>query len=108
LWVIRNGSALSFKLLPTSENDGEDRLAAMWTGRGFARENGFPLSYVSSSGLPYVAPYDLRRTTLKLSRAAGGELEQIRLLVGHCSIQTMGPYLGTKQDLVHAPMTRSS
>jgi len=34
---------------------------------------------------------------------AGGELEQIQLLLGHASVQTTERYLGTKQDLVHAP-----
>jgi len=32
-----------------------------------------------------------------------GELEQIQLLLGHASVQTTEGYLGTKQDLVHAP-----
>ena len=31
------------------------------------------------------------------------ELEQIQLLLGHASVQTTERYLGTKQDLVHAP-----
>jgi len=44
-----------------------------------------------------------RRTCAKLCRAAGGELEQIQLLLGHASVQTTERYLGTKQDLVHAP-----
>jgi integrase/recombinase XerD len=42
-------------------------------------------------------------TAAKLCRAAGGELEQIQLLLGHASVQTTERYLGTKQDLVHAP-----
>ena len=42
LWVIKTIAA-SFTLLPTSGNDGEDRLAAVWTRFGFARENGFRL-----------------------------------------------------------------
>jgi len=59
--------------------------------------------YVSSIGVPHVAPHDLRRTTAKLCRAAGGELEQIQMLLGHSSVQTTERYLGTKQDLAHAP-----
>jgi integrase len=45
----------------------------------------------------------LRRACAKLRRGAGGELEQIQLLLGHASVQTTERYLGTKQDLVHAP-----
>jgi len=39
----------------------------------------------------------------KLCRAAGGELEQIQMLLGHPSVQTTERYLGTKQDLIHPP-----
>jgi integrase len=60
-------------------------------------------TYVAAGGLPDIAPHDLRRTTAKLCRAAGGELEQIQLLLRHSSIQTTERYLGTRQDLPHAP-----
>jgi site-specific recombinase XerD len=59
--------------------------------------------YAAAAGVAGIAPHDLRRTTAKLCRAAGGELEQIQLLLGHASVQTTERYLGTKQDLVHAP-----
>jgi integrase len=59
--------------------------------------------YVAASGLPAIAPHDLRRTTAKLCRAAGGELEQIQLLLGHSSVQTTERYLGTRQNLIHSP-----
>ena len=59
--------------------------------------------YAEAVGVPGIAPHDLRRTCAKLCPAAGGELEQIQLLLGHASVQTTERYLGTKQDLVHAP-----
>jgi integrase len=59
--------------------------------------------YAEAIGLPGIAPHDARRTCAKLCRAAGGELEQIQMLLGHASVQTTERYLGTKQDLVHAP-----
>jgi integrase/recombinase XerD len=59
--------------------------------------------YAAETGFPGIAPHDLRRTCAKLCRSAGGELEQIQLLLGHASIQTTERYLGTRQDLVHAP-----
>jgi integrase len=59
--------------------------------------------YGEAAGITGIAPHDLRRTCAKLCRAAGGELEQIQLLLGHASVQTTERYLGTKQDLVHAP-----
>ena len=60
-------------------------------------------AYAEAVGIPGIAPHDLRRTCAKLCRASGGELEQIQLLLGHASVQTTERYLGTKQDLVHAP-----
>lgn len=62
--------------------------------------------YSAQVGIPGLAPHDARRTCAKLCRAAGGDLEQIQLLLGHASIQTTERYLGTKQDPVHAPNDR--
>lgn len=59
--------------------------------------------YAMAAGVPGIAPHDLRRSCAKMCRAAGGELEQIQLLLGHASVQTTERYLGTKQDLVNAP-----
>ncbi|MGA2186784.1 MAG: tyrosine-type recombinase/integrase [Bryobacteraceae bacterium] len=59
--------------------------------------------YAAAAGVPGIAPHDLRRSCAKMCRAAGGELEQIQLLLGHASVQTTERYLGTKQDLVHSP-----
>ena len=60
--------------------------------------------YAEAAGLfRNSGPHDLRRSCAKMCRAAGGELEQIQLLLGHTSVQTTERYLGTKQDLVHAP-----
>jgi integrase len=53
-----------------------------------------------------IQPHDLRRTCAKLCRKAGGELEQIQLLLGHASIATTERYLGSQQNLEHAPNDR--
>ena len=49
-----------------------------------------------------LAPHDLRRTCAKFCRKAGGDLEQIQILLGHSSIQTTERYLGTEQALSRA------
>lgn len=53
--------------------------------------------YARMSELGKIAPHDLRRTCAKLCRKAGGDVEQIQLLLGHASIQTTERYLGTEQ-----------
>ncbi len=57
---------------------------------------------MADTALGKLAPHDLRRTCAKLCRKAGGELEQIQLLLGHASIQTTERYLGTEQAFAHA------
>ena len=59
-------------------------------------------SYGAQLGVKLQA-HDARRTCAKLCRAAGGDLEQIQLLLGHSSVQTTERYLGTRQDLIEAP-----
>jgi len=46
--------------------------------------------------------HDLRRTCAKLCRKNGGDLEQIKFLLGHSSIQTTERYLGSEQEIVIA------
>ena len=58
--------------------------------------------YARETELGKLAPHDLRRTCAKLCRKAGGDLEQIQLLLGHASVQTTERYLGTEQNLVSA------
>jgi integrase len=58
--------------------------------------------YAAEIGVPNLAPHDLRRTCAKLCRAAGEDLEQIQLLLGHASIATTERYLGSRLDLTNA------
>jgi integrase len=50
-------------------------------------------------GIERFGAHDLRRTCAKLCRKSGGDLEQIKFLLGHSSIQTTERYLGSEQDL---------
>ena len=53
--------------------------------------------FAKKSDLGNIAPHDCRRTLARLCHIAGGELEQIQLLLGHVSVQTTEQYLGCKQ-----------
>jgi integrase len=53
-------------------------------------------------GIERFGAHDLRRTCAKLCRKAGGDLEQIKFLLGHSSIQTTERYLGSEQQIVLA------
>jgi site-specific recombinase XerD len=53
-------------------------------------------------GIERFGAHDLRRTCAKLCRKAGGDLEQIKFLLGHSSIQTTERYLGSEQELQSA------
>ena len=50
-------------------------------------------------GIEHFGAHDLRRTCAKLCRKNGGDLEQIKFLPGHSSIQTTERYLGSEQDI---------
>jgi len=49
-------------------------------------------------GIEHFGAHDLRRTCAKLWKN-GGDLEQIKFLLGHSSIQTTERYLGSEQDI---------
>jgi integrase len=53
-------------------------------------------------GIEHFGAHDLRRTCAKLCRKSGGDLEQIKFLLGHSSIQTTERYLGSDQEIIVA------
>jgi integrase len=53
-------------------------------------------------GIEHFGAHDLRRTCAKLCRKGGGDLEQIKFLLGHSSIQTTERYLGSEQEIAVA------
>jgi len=53
-------------------------------------------------GIARFGAHDLRRTCAKLCRKSGGDLEQIKFLLGHSSIQTTERYLGSEQEIAVA------
>jgi integrase len=53
-------------------------------------------------GIERFGAHDLRRTCAKLCRRSGGDLEQIKFLLGHSSIQTTERYLGSEQEIAIA------
>ncbi|HME31645.1 MAG TPA: site-specific integrase, partial [Terriglobales bacterium] len=80
-----------------------NKAGRIW-GNGFTPKVIWEIVKVNAknSGLPAVAPHDLRRTCARLCHHAGGELEQIQFLLGHVSIQTTERYLGCKQRFRNA------
>ena len=62
--------------------------------------------YATNAGAPGIAPHDCRRSCAKLCRAAGGELEQIQLLLGHASVQTTERYLVNEAAVRHYGYSR--
>ena len=54
------------------------------------------------AGIEHLGPHDLRRSSAKFCRKAGGDIEQIQELLGHEDISTTVLYLGTKQEIRQA------
>jgi integrase len=50
-------------------------------------------------GIERFGAHDLRRTCAKLCRKNGGNIEQIKFLLGHSFIQTTERYLGSEQEI---------
>ena len=50
-------------------------------------------------GIERFGARDLRRTCAKLCRKAGGDLEQVKFLLGHSSIRTTERYLRSEQEI---------
>ena len=53
-------------------------------------------------GIERFGAHDLRRTCAKLCRRGGGDIEQIKFLLGRSSIQTAERYLGSEQEIAIA------
>jgi integrase len=53
-------------------------------------------------GIEHFGAHDLRRTCANVCRKNGGDLEQIKFLLGHSSIQTTERYLGSEQEIAVA------
>ena len=53
-------------------------------------------------GIERFGVHDLRRTCAKVCRRDGGDLEQMKFLLGHNSIQTTEHYLGSEQEIAVA------
>ena len=53
-------------------------------------------------GIEHFGAHDLRRTCAKLCRKSGGDLEQIKFLLGYSSILTTERYLRSDQEIAVA------
>jgi integrase len=53
-------------------------------------------------GIERFGAHDLRRYAAKLCRKNGGDLEQVKFLLGHAPIQTTERYLGSEEEIAVA------
>jgi integrase len=58
--------------------------------------------YAKRIGVDRLPPHDLRCACARLCHGAGGELEQIQLLLGQAFVQTTERYIGCRQDFREA------
>ena len=93
------------------ENAGRALRALLWLGQSnggiLAVVDHFPAALIGAvfnvvDGHAAFGAHDLRRTCAKLCRNNGGDLEQIKFLLGHSSIQTTERYLGSDQEIAIA------
>jgi integrase len=93
-WMTAAGIEDGRLLRPISKSGKIDRSAlsdwAVWSVVGQSSKQ---------IGVEPFGPNDLRHTCAKLCRKSGGELEQIKFMLGHSSIQTTERYLGSEQDI---------
>ena len=89
-WVSAAGIEKGRLLCPVSESDKRngDSLSD-WTVWSVVEQSSKQI------GIEHFGAHDLRRTCAKLCRKNGGDLEQIKFLLGHSSIQTTERYLGS-------------
>lgn len=59
--------------------------------------------YGEALGVLSLAPHDLRRTYARLTRELGADIDQIRYVLGHASIDTTQLYIGDNQRLDKSP-----
>ncbi|MFZ0394866.1 MAG: tyrosine-type recombinase/integrase [Terracidiphilus sp.] len=62
----------------------------------------------AKAGIGHLGPHDLRRTSAKQCRKAGGDLEQVQFLLGHEDLSTTARYLNSTQDIRAAVNDRLS
>jgi site-specific recombinase XerD len=81
-WTARAGVAEGFVFRPVNRADEVQ-------GEALTEKVVWQLlpPHAIAAEVPGIAPHDCRRTAAKLCRAAGGELEQIQMLLGHASVQ---------------------
>ena len=94
---------ISLELTPAATEDKEllAKLIAALGPEKFAQAF-IVKQFAAKIGVSKLAPHDLLRSCARLCRAAGGELEQIQILLGHVSMQTTERYLGCTQRISSA------